>query len=115
MIKCYMNQKNKSLYYVQRKHFCQNLASSARSLGDECKIAELKGLLPRAHMHEAKLKLCLSSLSVNHHKNTQTGHLDRLHATVAMLIFREKACLHEIGEAVLIHEFPATSYCRKSL
>lgn len=109
-------QKTKSLYYVQRKHFCQNLASSARSLGDEeCKIAELKGLLPCAHMHEVELKLCLSSFSVNHHKNTQTGHLDSLHVTVATLTFREKACLHEMGEAVLIHEFPATSYCRKSL
>ena len=109
-------QKTKPLYYVQRKHFCQNLASPARPLGDEeCKRAELKGLLPCAHMHEAKLKLCLSSLSVNHHKNTQTGHLDCLHATVATLIFREKAYLHEMGEVVLIHEFPATSYCRKSL
>ena len=59
--------------------------------------------------------MSLFFFSQSSQKDTQTGHLDSLHATVAMLIFREKACLHEMGEAVLIHEFPATSYCRKSL
>ena len=38
--------------------------------------AELKGLLPLAHMHEAEVSVGFVSLSVNHQKKTQKGNLD---------------------------------------